>query len=160
MVDQLSYIEIQTVQLFLGTQPDEYIAMVIEKPVELVRAAIDQLTDGGTIRKSFKHLQMQKQLKVVNAKNFKEQDKKEAIKRRIAMQSEAAQKRAKDNQPKFETKTIDYSQMILVRIDAKTFIHVKPGTDIEKAKQTFLQNHKSYTAPAPERPWQKFKPDK
>ncbi|MBK7885158.1 MAG: hypothetical protein IPJ81_16245 [Chitinophagaceae bacterium] len=45
--------------------------------------------------------------------------------------------------PTYKSKEVDYSQLITVRIDAKTFIYAKPGDDIEKLKANFLKTYKS-----------------
>ena len=44
---------------------------------------------------------------------------------------------------KIKIKPVDYTQMIMVRIDAKTTIYAKPGENVEEVKNRFLINHRN-----------------
>lgn len=145
MVD-FDYIEIQMMQTMLASKPVEYIADIIEKPVHLVREKINELTGGGTIRKCFDQMQKKKALKKktdqLNKKTFKEQDRIAKKKASGAIVSELMKKREERNKPKYKTRSVDYSQMISVRVDHKTVIMIRPGQDPLVEKDKFLNKHK------------------
>ena len=44
------------------------------------------------------------------------------------------------NKRKYKTKAVDYSQLVTIRINAKTFIYSKPGEE-EITKANFLKNY-------------------
>ena len=44
------------------------------------------------------------------------------------------------NRRKYKTKVVDYSQLVTIRINAKTFIYSKPGEE-EITKANFLKNY-------------------
>lgn len=65
---------------------------------------------------------------------------------RIRINNESERKQLR-RQPAYKNVVRDYSKMKLVRIDEKTFIYVKPGDDIEAARERYkLQVEKSKAA--------------
>lgn len=81
----------------------------------------------------------QKDNSKLQLKKLVEERKKEKVKR---LQMDEERKRSR-RPPTYKSKEVDYSQLITVRIDAKTFIYAKPGDDIEKLKANFLKTYKS-----------------
>jgi len=147
MVDQFSNTQIQVVQTYLEKKPAGFIAMLIDKPVESVRSLINELIEG-TGRKTFDSRTRKVNLKKLNENNFKQQDKtsknmRDAIIRKAPVK-------------KFETKAVDYTKLISVRVDHKTVIMIRPGQDPETEKQKFLNSRQ----PVVEKHWKqvsKFK---
>ncbi len=156
MVNEFSYTEIQIIQSFLSSKPVDYIAMIIDRPVDQVQEQITVLI-SGTKRLQFKDIKLKEELrnKIAreNVRRFKEQDRLHKIKGVIPIKSGKGDK-------KFELKKVDYSKMVLVKIDSKTCIQIKPGQDIEQARNNFLKMHKRYSISGPVNPWEKFKPKK
>lgn len=68
----------------------------------------------------------------------KEKAKAERLKQKLEKEKAFAQKFLQEKK-RFETKKIDLSKCIAVRINHKTVIYVKPGTDIEKIKKQFTK---------------------
>lgn len=67
---------------------------------------------------------------------------KKVIQQRINAQQRELQRIKKEqlqNQKKFQTNQIDYSQLQTVRIDRKTVIYIKPGQDPEQIKAKYLK---------------------
>jgi hypothetical protein len=144
MHNLFSHTEIQIVQTFLEKKPADFIALLIDKPVLAVRELISELI-MGTDRKTFESSQRKQNLKKLNDKRFKEQDKV------INRQRSGLLKKDVD---KFQTKEVDLGKLVCIRVDAKTCIFIKPGLDPEKEKQKWLNAHQ----PAiylPENPWKK-----
>lgn len=172
MQNDFSPFDVQLISGLLSSHPDDYIAMVVDKPLHLVREKINEITGGGTLREKFYHKKEKRQSTVREKKvvkerktrivkeNSKQLERALQNQRRVAADIESKARRAKRNEPKFETRKVDHTTMIPVRINAKTYIYIRPGDDLQKAKDRFLKTHTTYAPPAPENPWQKFKPSK
>ncbi len=48
-----------------------------------------------------------------------------------------------ENRRRYKTREVDYSKLILVKIDSKTSIYIKPGQDAEIEKERFLKNFRT-----------------
>lgn len=155
MPGRLSNIEIQVIQMMLEKHPAGHIANIISQPISVVKSTISELIEG-TGRKTFAQKQQEAELKKLNDKRFKEQEKQEERRRKSAALFEHEMKNKRDNSPQFQTRTVDYSQLRTIRIDAKTYIFIKPGEDPKQAKEKFMSTHKPVITVA-ERPWQKLK---
>lgn len=163
MLNDLSTFEMQIISGLLSKHPDDYIAMVIDKPTPVVRNAINELTGGGTLRKVYvEKAEVKKQVRIkknIEKENSLDRERAIAKQKRLAIDRESEVKRSRRAEPLFKTKVVDYSQMITVRIDHRTCIQVRADADIQLAKNNFLKTYRPYAAP-PENPWQKFKPGK
>jgi hypothetical protein len=70
-------------------------------------------------------------------------EKKKEVKALIAKQNaDRRQKNRENEKPKFVQRTVDYSQLVSVRVDSKTIIYIKPGEDPEIAKKKYIANLK------------------
>jgi len=145
----LTFFDIQVIQCYLDTKSPEFIAMILDKPVDVIKSEIYQLLIGDKSRKSFNKLQREQQLLLINRERFKEQDK-----------LLFARKKKKEPVEILPDKFRDYSEMVSVRIDSKTVILVESGSDIEKVKQSFLKKRPPLPWQIPKNPWKKFKPGK
>lgn len=146
MQNDFSIVDTRIINSLLHKKPVDYIAMIIDMPIDAVMNKIKELITG-TNRLPFddkKHNQV-----------LKEKALKENRKNLNAVYLKQRSER-KNSVPKYQTRVVDYSQMITIRIDAKTCINVKAGTDVEKAKQQFFDTYKSFTQTA-ENPWQQIK---
>jgi hypothetical protein len=77
-------------------------------------------------------------IKKVNNEDFERKKAIETHKKLLRNQEEARKtRREKENKPAFSTKQVDMSQLISVRIDHKTTVFVKPGTDIEAVRKQY-----------------------
>ncbi len=110
----------------LHRHTNEELANIIGKPIELIIDAINLFTKNGSIRLS----KSQK----INLKKKKSKDK--------IIKPIAATFPIKRVEKVFKTKQVDYSNKILVRIDAKTCIYIDKGADIEAEKKKYFKIHK------------------
>lgn len=150
MEKDLNFFEIQVIQQNLAIKSVSFIAMVINRSETLVLSKIKQLTSVSgqlpfdDIKRNNK---LKERTKAINDNIFTEMVRrsKKSVRTKPATKSELR---------KYQNKVIDYSTMILVRIDAKTHIQIPAGSNIEKAKLQFLQNHRSFSV-MPESSWKK-----
>lgn len=64
----------------------------------------------------------------------------EKIKLKSRRQVEDDRKRRQPSM--YKSKNVDYSKLITIKIDAKTYIYANPGDNIEKVKSNFLKTYK------------------
>lgn len=151
---------------FLDTRKtDEGIAEVLELPIETVREMMKQVTGKGN---SSYHLEMEKKTlgkgkgKAVaregRRKTKEEVDEQRRLKtaleekarekRRLLAKQEAEREknRRQRDKPLFETKKIDYSRMVSVRVDGRTIIYIEPDQDPEEAKRKFIESRLARSA--------------
>ncbi len=137
--DSFSLFEVTIIRQNLVRKTDADIADLLQRPIELVSAKIDELTGGGAIRQSKSQAQEQKAAE----KNSKAAEKKQAIRLKQLNGELATRQYKKKNEPVFiqkkkeekvfATKSTDYSQKRLIRVDSKTFIYVSVDEDTEEA---------------------------
>jgi hypothetical protein len=142
-------LETQLVRASLTTKSDGELAALLEKPIEDVVELIDQLTGGQAAARSE---QIQKQKEAEHQKRSMQNARKELIQERQAKNEKKQkeklalanhlEKRKKElgrleANRRFETKEVDLAKLISVRIDHKTHVFVKPGTNIEKIKKQY-----------------------
>lgn len=60
------------------------------------------------------------------------------------MKFEERKRRQARELPQFSTKQIDYSQMMSIKVDSKTYIWIPIGSDIVKAKEKFWRSSTAY----------------
>lgn len=157
------------IQLQLSKLADEDIADMLDKPVEVIREAINEITGGGIIKKSFQQkrsdqlesLIAKRKSKVVRKQKTVKQKDAAAVKKSQTItirQEEKRLKKLNDDRRKeqerlgklyklsrpykqaekvFASVNEDLSKKIAVKIDHKTTIYVKPGSDIEKIKKMY-----------------------
>jgi len=151
MNTQFSPLEVQLIRSSLSTKTDMEIAEVLERPVEEVRAKINEITGGAADERESdvkKYQEEKAQARIKKAKPAKAPKiirKKEAPVKKPEKQvdvekvweQQKAQARMREARLTFQTKPVDLTGMISVRIDHRTTIFVKPGTDIEQAKHNY-----------------------
>lgn len=71
----------------------------------------------------------------------KEKKLKEKVSLRAQQQKNTRERKSRNRprEPEFKTKDVDYSKMIIVKVDRKTFIQVPAGSDIEAVKNKYLE---------------------
>lgn len=147
MENSFSQFEMVLIQQQLISCTDEEIALMIDRPVELVRNKINQLTGGGTIKKSYSQRIQEKQKaaeqkkvkkqRVVKLKKVQKKQEKPVTVWREIEQRKLERKKQLEAQT-LPTRHIDHESLISVRIDNKTTIYIKPGEDAALAKEKFL----------------------
>lgn len=144
MANEFAIWESRLVQHQMAKLSDEAIALLLDRSVEEVNEHISYLTGGQPsgyqVKQARKLRKKQQKLNAIATEKLNTRAEK-ALKRQ---QKHPAKKPEK----KFETKIFDSTGFIAVRVDHKTLIYVKPGTDIEKAKQVYRDR----VAPKPENP--------
>jgi hypothetical protein len=125
------------------------LASLIGCPVDAVEAEITRLQPGVKSKQQKINDKISNRPKRVRKLPKKERVRIEKLKQRqltdnknrTAVENEWQQQRNSNltRQPRFKNIAMDYSAMVLVKIDKKTSFYVKKGEDIAAAKEKFLQ---------------------
>jgi hypothetical protein len=147
-----SPLEIRMLMSMVHKKPDDEIAFVLDRPVEEIAAKVLDLTGG--LNKAVVKIKAPKTARLPKVKQQRaprKRKKKELTEgerlRLLARQQrkETAVRRKANEEPKFQTKKVDYSQLTAIRIDAKTIVYAKPGEDPEEVRKKYFRNHKKKT---------------
>jgi hypothetical protein len=170
MTHQFSFLETTLIRSSLDSKTDAEIALLLERDIEEISIEIDRITGGQAEKRSFdiqkiREEAFQKQREISEQKlaiqkekedrqrriqekkklsaEFKAKKEKEYRERATRMSREEHRqknRREKDSRQKFKTRELNMSELQSVKIDDKTFVFVKPGTDIEKIKKQYTRN--------------------
>ena len=141
MASALNPLHDQVVKQFFDSKPANYIAMIIRVPESIVRMRVSEISII-TGRKSFEEIkELKKKRKAQKVANVRRSEV-EGNEIRGRGSQQAKSKQLKKVEKCFETKIIDYSKMITVRIDAKTCIQIPFGADPIEAKRKYLNLRK------------------
>jgi hypothetical protein len=142
MDNTLSLLEKRMIQSMLTRFSDQDIAVLINKPVELISEEINIATGGGVLKKSYSQKKNDKLLPPTKKVIPKVKLRKSAaviIKREPKVTRDQIRIERKRNEERaFKTRQQDFSSMILVRIDHKTQVYVKQGTDIDAFREKYI----------------------
>lgn len=111
----------------LSKKTDDEIAVMMDKPVESVAAAIRKMT-GKITRPKVKAVKK----RVVKKKS-------EAIRRVQLDNARLERSRRRRESERMKSRTLDLTGKVPVRLDRKTIVYVAPGTDIEALKSKLLK---------------------
>lgn len=148
---QFTSLEKQLVRASLQTKSDGEIAALIEKPIEDVIVLIDMITGGQAAARSEKIQAIkEEEYKAAQQKNARKellQERKARTEKRMNEQKKLAnhlEKRKKEveqlhSQRKYKTREVNMDELVSVKIDHKTYVFVKPGTDIKKIKEQYTR---------------------
>lgn len=151
MKPTFSSIEMQLIRASLETKSDGEIAALLECQIEDVIVIINEITGGKSIERSASIQQLkEKEFQDKNRKTARQQflreQKERSEKRKIERESRRQQEEilrqkrmSRIQKSVFETRQVDLSKLVSVRIDAKTFVFVKPGSNIEKVKKMYTK---------------------
>lgn len=161
MENEFSFLELRIIQSLIPLKSFAEIAEAIDKPLPMVSDYIINITKN----KNRSSRQQQ-----INAKNDLRNQKKEASlfkaktrlprkpnKDKIERERRQAERltirrqqvineqnrKSRRQLPEFKTKEVDYSKMISVKVDRKTFIQVPVGADVEAVKNNYLKRLKN-----------------
>jgi hypothetical protein len=161
MDSPFSFIELQLLYQLWTNSSDEEIALMLERPVSEVKEKIHELTGGQPspylaklAKKSVEKHNREVKLKAARVqrdtirdqKRIKEKFESEEsrrIRKLIAQQESDRRKKNEVRESKFKTRIIDFTQLISVRVDEKTIIWVKPGTDITQLRHNYLERERA-----------------
>lgn len=162
-MSQLSSLEIQVVRASLSTRTDEEIAEILDRPVELVRSVINDMTGMAGQRqqevkeKKSKEIQAAAVNRSVVRKKAEEGIKPLPVQGKNAARKKPDQqirnqehvmklrRREREESSRFTTRDIDYSQMKSIKIDDKTTVFVGPWDDISEVKSRYQNIRKKQT---------------
>lgn len=99
-----------------------------------------------TIANKQKEEDLKKQLERKSIIRNKEKREASALKERIRIQNEEENKRV------LPTRVINHKELVAVKIDAKTTIYIKPGTDPIQTRKNFIEKHSMAKADPDEMP--------
>lgn len=151
MLPELSPVDLQTIRALLSTKTSQEISDIIEYPVEVVEAVISDMGISEDERNEqlnkiieARTLAIEKKKKVPSKVMLQkaemkklEKERAEEKKRIVSEEARRHQVRTRDERKKFKTREINFSELISVKINSKTTILVKPGTDIAKIKKQY-----------------------
>jgi hypothetical protein len=150
-----SMLDIAFIRSSLLTKTDEEIASLLEMPVETVRMKIQELAGEASDNRTRsiedqreatqKQQQAKEREKIRKAELDRIEQRREQKRiekeRRLTIEDARRAHRQRDERSKvFKTRKIDFSELISVRLDHKTIVLVKPGTDIEQVKWNYVQH--------------------
>lgn len=163
-------LEIQFIRSSLGTKTDAEIALTLECDIDQVHAQINAITGGEALVRSeriqkereavMRQLQEKENKKKLQLEQKEqrrrqaEEKKKMNIQLKIKKQKEAdekrkrinieeerqQQKKMRESRQRLQNRPLNLDQLISVRIDDRTHVFVKPGTDISKIKKQYYRN--------------------
>ena len=152
MIPELNPVDLQTIRALLSSKTDDEISTIIELPVSVVREVIIEMDISGEERNEQVNKIIEvRTLKLENKKKpykkagniqdiLKKQKKQRDEGRRLTIESNRKREVTdRENRRTFKTKPVDLSTMISIKIDHKTIVFVKPGTDIEKVRQQYIK---------------------
>lgn len=142
--------DIMLIEKEIGRKPYSDIAFLIDRTKADVAEFVKHWLDGKDVVPYELQLQQKRASRAPverKPRAKKEKQKKPVIISR-SVPSEAPVKpnegnfRMRRGQPVYNTKAVDLSKLVQVRIDAKTCIFIKPGQDPEEEKARFISNLK------------------
>lgn len=150
-MEPFSYLDIQIIKASLATKTDEQLAFITERSVEDVHAFINELTGGEAIkrnedviayqaargRESKQREKLVKDIVKEEAKVKRERKARELQERMNMNERRNVEARRREESKTFKTRKINMSELQSVRIDRKTIVFVKPGTDINWVKKMY-----------------------
>lgn len=137
MDNQFSITEDRILQSMIQKKTAYEISSLLDKPLDVVKEKIAAFIIGKNIIPYEKKITRAQK---GNAdKTRKKEIEKEQKRLRLNRENEMYDQRRRRNEPAFKTKEVDYSQMISVRIDSRTILQVKAGTDVETFKKNYLE---------------------
>jgi hypothetical protein len=150
--NKLTIIEIRYIRALAAVKTDEELAVMIEKPVELIKAQFALM--AGLPKRPDEPLPVvalaspgKKRISHAERKMIREQKKVEEKKQKREKQNLHAQEQDRLRERKkrleretFKTKQLDLSGTVCVKLNEKTTVWVKPGTDIEELKKKYKIN--------------------
>ncbi len=153
MENSLSHIQKLFISNMLSTHTAHEMAVILDKPIQVVRGVINELTGIHPKRKIKEQILREKaekkQVKKHNVKLRRRADRAneedQAIK--VARELATLRRNKRLQEQSFQTRKVDYTKYVSVRIDHRTVIQVPAGTDIGKAKDLYLKTHKPLTSP-------------
>ncbi len=139
------------------TKPIVTIARIMERSTEEIEAVVKEYCDNSGLTSYQERLQQRKALRPSKPKKLKKsksagvrkpkvetdiqrlarekkEERAEKARRNANIQEKQRSLRESKRGPLFKTKEVDLSQLISVRLDDKTLVFVKPGTDITKIR--------------------------
>lgn len=117
--NDFSIIDIRLIQSLWENKPPEYIAMILDRPLKEV---VGKMKEMSTVQKVKLYKRPGFDRKIVKQNKEKDWAKKQTEKKEIKI------------------KNHDAAGLISVRLDHKTVVQVKPGTDIEALKKELNKN--------------------
>jgi len=147
MDNDFSFMEILVIQMNVTKMAAEDIAQLIRKPIAPVAEYIELFARKHNVitfkekvlakeqKKNEKAKARQQQLQLKNIKSRQEKP----VRISVSKANETFQRKIREEKEKYQTKSVDYSKMIAIRIDDKTVVYAKPGEDIEEVRKKALQ---------------------
>lgn len=140
-MDTFNELEKELIRKEMSRKSAKDLAFLLDRSIEEVRLVISGMAGDARVIPLQHVIDQNRKPRAGRQKKKKEK----VIISRI-IESDQKAKRARGNQPQFKTKSIDYSQLVLIRIDHKTQIYIRPDQDPETERQAYLdklQQHNS-----------------
>lgn len=149
-MEPFSSLEIQLIKSSLDTRTNEELAELLDRPLQEIIDKINEITGGSAEERSrdvdiykaeLSKIVIQKGRRNIDLAKKDREERRRREKREIANKNESmrvASLKRQDRQ-RYETREVDLSALHGIRIDSKTYVFVKPGTDEEKIKKQYTR---------------------
>jgi homoserine dehydrogenase len=151
MPREFSFLEKQLIAGSLKRCTDEEIAEMFEASVDDVTPYINELTDGKAAERQQSILTARDKIILIEQQKLRKQlDKKYEVERAAERQKQRNVREKIDHQRRthmnaregrkiFKKRDLKLDELISVKIDSKTTVFVKPGSDIEAIKKLYTR---------------------
>ncbi len=148
MSAQLTHIHLSIIKNMMLSQSYKHMAELLGFSVATIEECVKELTADTSLvtrqqkldaRISARPVRIKKvpaKIRAVNA-DIQHKDTLRAIRNKIAGEREHNNRR---RESVYKTIAVDYTQMVLVKVDDKTFIYAKPGQE-EKSREAYRKKH-------------------
>lgn len=139
----LSVLEKQLIRSSIFNKTDMEIALLLERPVEVVTPFISTIWEGDTDTRNRLIIEKRKDADKPKKKKGRPVSMKKAS---LSEKYHADRKTARDKERGkiLKTKIVDYSKMKSVKVDDKTYIQIPIGASCSQAIATYKTNRENY----------------
>ncbi len=145
-----SYTELRLVQSLAPTTPLSEIAELVNKGIQEVEDLVARMFRGKNfatyqdrIDKELFIMRKKKEIKAQEKEKRKQQKHLQKVNKQLQINKVIVWRQdsiIKKDPSRYANRKIDFSNMVLVRIDNKTQIYIRPGEDPVQAKEKYLEN--------------------
>lgn len=145
MQNDFSFIELRIIQSMIKKQSYLQIAAVVDRPVEMIAEYVSQYLKGKdilTFQQGIDEKILRKRKAILETADGIARN--NELKRLLRSREDQRLQKRRRVEPSFADRIQDYSTMVAIRIDNKTIIYARPGEDVQKVKQKFIDKMKHH----------------
>jgi hypothetical protein len=148
MASDFSITERRLIQSLMRRKPDSYIAQILDRAEKEIAYFIEVITGGEIVSCSQKlRSQSAEDLRIKQIEERQRRLKKANLELEDRQRSVVTRSRGGSltkEHKKFKTIDLDLKERIAVRIDHKTVVYVRPGTDIEAVRKKYSNRFQEF----------------